>query len=112
LRRQRSLHGLAIELAVGLRPWPAHGGALRAIEQPELDAGGVRHPAHDAVESVDLADEVALPEPANGRVATHLADGLELVGQQQRARAQTRSGRSRLAASVAAANDDDVEGAL
>ena len=38
----------AIELAVGLGPGPAHGRALAPVEQPELDAGGVGHPAHHA----------------------------------------------------------------
>ena len=79
---------------------------------PELDAGGVGHPAHDAVERVDLADQVALAQAADGRVAAHLADGLELVGQQQRARAQTRRRSRGFAAGVAAADDDDVVGAL
>ena len=92
------------------RSRPADSGTFGAVEEPELDAGGVGHAAHDAVERIDLADEVALPEAANGRVAAHLADGLDLVRQQQRTRAQTCGSRCGLAASVAAADDDDVEG--
>jgi len=52
---------------------------------------------------------MALAQPTNGRIAAHLADGFELVRQQQRTRAQARSGRGCLAAGVAAADDDDVE---
>ena len=63
---------------------------------------------HHAVERVDLADQMALAEAADGRVAGHLADGLGLVGQQRRARAAARGRRRRLAAGMAAADDDDV----
>ena len=62
-----------------------------------------------AVEGVDLADQVALAQAADGRVAGHLADRLELVGEQQRARAQPRGRGRGLAAGVAAADDDHVE---
>ena len=41
-------------------------------------------------------------------IAGHLADGLELVGQQQGAGAKARRRRRRLAAGMAAADDDDV----
>ena len=67
----------AIELAVGLGARALHRRALGAVEQAELDAGGVGDPAHHAVERIDLAHQVALAEPADRRVAGHLADGGE-----------------------------------
>ena len=67
----------AVELAVGLGARALHGRPLGAVEQAELDAGRVGHPAHQAVQRVDLAHQVALAEPADGRVAGHLADGRE-----------------------------------
>jgi hypothetical protein len=82
------LHGLAIELAVDLGARAAHGGTLGAVQHPKLDAGLVGHAAHDAVQGVDLTDQMALAQAADGRVAGHLADGLKLVGQQQGARAR------------------------
>ena len=88
LRRERRLHRLAIELAVGLGARPAHGRALAAVEQAELDAGRIRDPAHQAVQRIDLAHQMALADPADRGIAGHLADGLELVRQQQRARAE------------------------
>ena len=33
-----------------------------------------------AIEGVDLAHQMALAEPADGRIAGHLADGRELDG--------------------------------
>ena len=88
--RQLGLHGLPVELAVDLSPWASHRRAFGAIEQAELDAGLVGQPAHQAVEGVDLANQVTLAQAADGRVAAHLADRLELVRQQQGARAEPR----------------------
>ena len=64
--------------------------------------------AHQPVQGVDLADQMALAQAADGRVAAHLADGLELVGEQQGARAEARRRRGGFAAGVAAADDDHV----
>ena len=101
----------AVELAVGLGARAPHRRPLAAVEQAELDAGGVGDPAHQAVERVDLAHQVALAEPADRRVARHLADGRDAVGEQQRARAHARRRRRGLAAGMAAADHDDVEDA-
>ena len=108
--RQFGLHGLAVQPAVDLAARALHRRALGAVEQAELDAGDVAEPAHDAVHGVDLAHQMALAQAADGRIARHLADGLELLGQQQGGRARARGRRRGLAAGVAAADDDDVEG--
>ena len=52
---------------------------------------------------------MALAEPADGRVARHLADGREPVRHQRRARAEAGRRSRRLAAGMAAADDDDVK---
>ncbi|MNU68563.1 hypothetical protein D3C71_579320 [compost metagenome] len=107
---QFGLHGLAIKAAVDLAAGAAHGGALGAVQQAELDAGDIGQTAHDAVQGVDLAHQMALAQTADGRVATHLADGFQLLGQQQGAGAGARRGGCSFATGVAAADDDDVEG--
>ena len=104
----RSAIAPAIELAVGLGARAAHRRPLAAVEHAELDAGAVDGAAHDAVERVDLAHQMALAEPADRRVARHLADRRALVGQQERARAEPRRGRRRLAPGMPAADHDDV----
>ena len=105
----RRLHGLAVELAVGLGARALHGRPLGAVEQPELDAGRVGHPAHQAVQGIDLAHQMALAEPADGRIAGHLADGREGMRDERGARAHARRRRRRLAAGVAAAHYDHIE---
>ena len=107
-RADRGLHCGPIELAVGLGARALHGRPLGAVEQAELDAGGVRHAPHQAVERIDLAHEMALAEPADGRVAGHLADGGEAVRDQRRARAHAGGRRGGLAAGMAAADHNDV----
>ncbi len=106
----RRLHGLAVKLAVGLGAGTLHRRPLALIEDAELDAGLVGHAAHEAVERVDLAHEMAFAQAADGGVAGHLADGGEAVGEERRLGAHARGSSGRLAARVAAADDDDVEG--
>ena len=105
----RRLHGRGIQFPIGLGPWPAHGRPLAAVEHPELDATGIRHPAHQAVEGVDLADQMTLAETADGGVAGHRADGGKAVGHQRRLRAHTGGRSGGFTAGVAATNHDDVE---
>ncbi len=111
LSRQHVLHCRSIELPVRLRPRSAHSRTLAAVEgMRKLDAGRIRDAAHHAIERIDLAHgEMTLADAADGRVARHLADGPELVRQQQRPGTKARRSRSRLAAGMASTNDNDVE---
>jgi hypothetical protein len=97
----RRSYGEAAECASLFRPTPA------AIQYAELDPGPVDPAPHDPVERIDLAHKVPLAEPADRRVARHLADRRPLVRQQQGARAEP-SGRRRFAPRMPAADHDDV----
>src|SRR5438477_8886112 len=70
------LHRELVELLIALGPRRVHGRALGAVEHPELDAGRVGDTAHCPTEGIDLADDLPLGDAADGRVATHLADGI------------------------------------
>ncbi len=105
----RGLHGLRVKLAIGLGARAAHRRAFAAVENAELDAAGVGDAAHQAVEGIDFPHQMALAEPADGRIAGHGADGGEPVRHQRGFRAHA-GGRSRgFTAGMAAANHDDVE---
>ncbi len=52
---------------------------------------------------------MAFAEAADGRIARHLADGLELMRDERRARANPRRRSSSLAAGVPASHNDDVK---
>jgi len=89
-----------------------HGRAFATVEHAELNACGVDRLAHHAAEGVDFSDNLPLANAANGRVAAHLADGVAIGGQQRgfdpHAR-HARSGQGGFGASMAGANDNQIE---
>ena len=85
-----------------------HGGAFAAIEHAELDAGGVDGAAHRAAQGVDFADDLPFGHAADGRIAAHLADGIEVGGQQCGLGADACRGQGRLGARMSAADDQNV----
>ena len=108
-RGQFGLHGLAVQATVDLAARTLHRRTLGAVEQAELDAGDIAQPAHQAIHGVDLAHQMTLAQTADGGVTGHLADGLELLGQQQGGRPGARGRGRGLTAGVASPDDDDVE---
>src|ERR1700722_18041533 len=64
----------AVESFVALGAGRPDGRAAGGIEEAELDAASVSDFAHDAAEGVDFANEMALGDSADGRVAGHLRD--------------------------------------
>src|SRR5262249_34045714 len=87
----------------------AHGGTFAPVEHAELDASGIRDPAHHAIERIDLAHEMPFADTPDRRVARHLADSLELMGQEQRTCAEACGSRRSLAARMSSPDHDDVE---
>jgi hypothetical protein len=85
------------------------GGASGGVEEAELDAAGVGYFAHDAAEGVDFADEMTFGYAADGGVAGHLGDEVEVEGEEGGAEAHARGGCGGFAARVACAYDEDVE---
>ena len=58
---------------------------------------------------VDLLDQMTLADAADGRIAAHLPQRLDVVRQQQGALAHARSRQRGLGAGMAAADHDDAE---
>ena len=79
----RRLHRRGIEFAVRLRPRSSDCRSLAAIQNPKLDAAAIGHPTHQAVQGIDLANQMTLAESSDRRIAGHRADGGELVGHQR-----------------------------
>ena len=98
-----------VERAIDLGAGRPHRGTLAGVEGAEVDATVVRAHRHRPAEGVDLLDEVPLADPADGRVAAHLPEGLDALREQQRLRPGPGRGERRLGAGVTAADDDDVE---
>ena len=108
LRFDGTTNGGPIQVAIRLAARGAYRRTLARVQATPLDPGRVRCLRHHATERVDLAHQMALADATNGRVAAHLADGLDVVGQQQRARTRTCRGQCGLGAGVAATDHDHV----
>src|SRR5690348_17621437 len=75
----RRLHRSGVEFPIRLGPWPPNRRTFASIENPKLNSTSIRHPPHQAIERIDLADEVALSESPDGGIARHCSDGLEAM---------------------------------
>ena len=98
----------AVEIAVDLGAGRAHRRPLAGVQRAELDTAMIRRRRHDAAECVDLPDQMPFADTADSRIAAHLAEGLDTLGEQQGARAGASRGEGRLGTGVAATDDDDV----
>src|SRR3546814_9461506 len=74
-----------------------------------MDTGGVGGAAHDPVQRIDLAHQMALAQPADRRVARHLADLARILRDEAHARADPSGGGCRLAPGVPAADHQHIE---
>ncbi len=97
---EQALHVQVVERFVVLAARGAYGRPLGAVEELEVDAGGVGGAGHDPAQGVDLLHQVTLGDAADGRVAGHLGHGLQVHGQQQGVGAQARRGAGRLDAGM------------
>jgi hypothetical protein len=73
-----------------------------------LRAGAIDGAAHQAIERIDLSDQMAFAQTADRGVARHHADGGHTVSHQEGARTHARCRGRRLAARVSSSNDDDI----
>ena len=101
-------HFDAVELLVALGAGAPDGGAAGGVEQAELDAYGIGDFAHDAAEGVDFADEVAFGHAADGGIAAHLGDEVEVHGDERGLEAHARGGHRGFAAGMACADHGDI----
>src|SRR5690625_8022561 len=69
----------------------------------------IRGQSHGATQCINFFDQVTLANTANGGVARHLPQRVEVMGQQQRSTAHTRGHAEGLCARMTTANDNDVE---
>jgi hypothetical protein len=100
---------LAIERSISLRPGRPYGGPLACVQRAELDPGAVDRSGHRATERIDFLDEVPLADAADGGIAAHLAERLDALRDQQRARPHPGRRKGSLGAGVTAAHHDDLE---
>ena len=101
--------GLAIQHAICLRPRGAYCRSLTGVQDAELDTGLIGGRGHRPVERIDLLDQMPLADSADRGVATHRAERVEIVREQQGFRAHARTGQRRFGAGMAATDHDYIE---
>ena len=74
-----------------------------------MDASFVSRRRHSPTQRIDFLDQMALADAADGRIAGHLTQGFDTVGQQQRTAAHARAGERRFGAGVTAADDNYIK---
>src|SRR5690606_15481411 len=104
----RQLHGLPVEFAIGLRTRAPNSRPLPAVEHANLDAGGIRDTAHQAVHRIDLPHEMALAHAADGRIAGHGADRVVTECYERSTGALARRSGSGFTTGMSAADHDDI----
>ena len=98
-----------VQNTVRLRPRGPHRRPLAGVEDAKLNAALVGRNRHRPTQGIDLLHQVTLAYAAYRRVAAHLAQGLNIVAQQQGLAAHARSGQRGLGASMATADNDHVK---
>jgi hypothetical protein len=101
-------HSYTVELLVALGAGAPDGGTAGGDEEAELDADGVGDLAHDPAEGVYLADKMTLGHAANGGIAAHLGNEVEVHGDEGGFEAHARRGHGRLAAGVPGTHDHHI----
>ncbi len=90
------LHAKLVSLRIALGPGSTDRGSVGRIQQTPLNCGRIGVFRHDSTERIDFADHVSLGQATNGRVAAHLPDGIEILGQHSDLGTETSSSESRL----------------
>ena len=82
-----------------------HRGTLAAVEHTALQEGGVRRQPHFAAQRVDFPHQMPLGGAADGGVTGHIADPVQIDGENRRGAAQPRRRQTRLNTRVSRADN-------
>ena len=100
---------LAVEDTVGLGTRSTYRGPLAVVECTELDPRLIGGDSHRSTHGVDFPYKMSFSDSPNGRVAGHLAEGLDAMCQEQRLASHTRRGKRGLGTGMTATNHNNVE---
>jgi hypothetical protein len=92
-----------------LGPRCTDSGAFRTVQNTKLNATFIRGQGHGTPQGVNFFDQVAFADTTNGRVAAHLTQGLDVVGQQKRFATHARRRQRSLGPCMATANNDHIK---
>jgi len=99
----------AILARVALNTGRAHSWAFAGVECAVLNGGGVCDACHKTAEGIDFFGEVAFCDAADGGVAAHLCNAVDVEGDHKGFKSALREGPYSFAAGVSAAYDDGIK---
>jgi len=105
---QHHAHLQPVGLLVALRPRRPDGRPARCIQQPELNAHGIGHLAHDPAQRVDLAHDMSLGNASDGGIAGHLRDQISVQREECRAQPHARAGHRGFATGMTGSNHGNI----
>ena len=108
LALQHLAHLEAVLLLVTLGARRPHGRPPGSIEQAKLDSHRVSDFAHDPAQGIHLAYQMALGNPAHGRIARHLGNQVHVEREQGRFQSHAGRGHGSFAAGMAGADNDHI----
>ena len=108
---ERAANERLVQHAIRLHARRAHRRTLAGVQRARLDRRRIGASRHDTAQRVDLLDQVSLADAADGGVAAHLAQRLDALREQQRARTHAGSRQRGFGARVPATHDDYVKNA-
>jgi hypothetical protein len=103
------LHCRRVELPVRLRARSADRRSFPAVQDPKLYPAQIGNSAHEAIQRIDFANQMAFSQAADGRVTRHSSDCRKAVGDQRGPGAHASGCGRSFTAGVAAANHRDIE---
>ncbi len=80
---QHLAHDRLVEQTIRLGARGAYRRALGRVEGAELDPAKIDGTRHDPAECVNFLDQVSLADPADRRIAGHVPQRIDIVGEQQ-----------------------------
>ena len=98
-----------VQETIGLRTRRTDCGTLGGIQDAKLDPRLVRGDRHGSAQGVHFLDEMPLPNAPDGRVAGHLSQRFNVVGEQKSPTARPRGRKRGLGPGMAAADHDHIE---
>ena len=102
------LYLLLVLFLVRLRTRAVHCGSLTTIEHTKLQTRRIDRQPHDATERIDLANDLSFADATDRRIATHLANRIEVRREQNGLSAEPRSSHRSLGPRVTGTYHDDV----
>ena len=98
-------HAQPVLLLVALRPRRPHRRAAAGVQQSKLNPDRVRHFAHHAAQRVDFAHQMPFGDAADGWIARHLRDQVQVHGDHRGLQAQPGARARRLAAGMSGSHN-------